>query len=66
MPIMDLFSTSSLPSADLTIADATLAVYPIVPVSPDSTLGSGMWKIVGYATAAILVWSYLKTRTKGE
>jgi hypothetical protein len=63
MPIIDF---SSLPSADLSIADATLAEYPIVPVSPDSTLGSGMWKIVMYATGAILVWSYLKTRTKGE
>jgi hypothetical protein len=66
MPIFDLLSTSSLPSADLTIADATLANYPVIPVSPDSMIGSAMWKMVGYATAAILVWSYLKTRSKGE
>lgn len=64
MPIIDLFSTSSLPLADMSIAGAMDT--PVVPVSPDSVLGSGMWKIVGYATAAILVWSYMKTRTKGE
>lgn len=66
MPIMDLVSTTSLPQSDLSIADATLANYPVIPVSADSTISSAMWKLVMYATGGILLWSYLKTRHKGD
>lgn len=38
----------------------------LIPYDPTEIAIEGMWKIVAYATGAILLWSYLKTRTKGE
>lgn len=38
----------------------------MIPYDPIPVAMEGVWKIVGYATGAILLWSYLKTRKRGE
>lgn len=38
----------------------------LIPYDPTEIAMEGMWKIVGFATVAVLFWSYMKTRTKGE
>ena len=34
--------------------------------SPDAIASDFMWKLVMYVTGGVLLWSYLRTRSKGE